>query len=547
MPDIYKFILEDARKFRKIGKWFRDDRDRYLLFRGVNFGSRSKLPPYLPVFPFGFHVLSKTALMEELDAVKDSLAHLKRLGFNVVRLVVQWKGISPHPDTIASEPYLDAVRIIVEKLFALGVYSIIDFHQDIASEKYGGDGFPDWALQHPPSPPPHVRPDRRWTLRYMDLPLPTLPFVLPTLNVMVRRTLRSFWKNRTRNGMNQFPTQDMLIKSIRRTAEAFSKLEGVLGYEPFNEPDPVSFPAKKFEQQYLGGFYREVIDDITAVDTDSFVFLEPRVDWTVGKRPPHIKTYLPSDLQGDKTVFAFHYYDTRTQLLANLCIRDNMAKKGVLWTRVFKSILKAADDRHLIPFMTEYGCDYFGAWQGPCKFGGRDYERQSRAYMDLSLQQIEANLLNSTLWTFDLYASLQHNDNWNDEDSSLLDRNRRIRDPDIVARPYPMRSSAEPFRLSFDSLTGCCVMVFEGKPVKDPTVIYVPDELHYKGGFDVFSTSGRVEWDKRNHLLYWYPDPDQARHQVIICPKSGFAESMLPPESKALISQTKRNSLVQEG
>ena len=35
----------------KSGHWFRDEHLRYALFRGVNFGSRSKLPPYLPIAP----------------------------------------------------------------------------------------------------------------------------------------------------------------------------------------------------------------------------------------------------------------------------------------------------------------------------------------------------------------------------------------------------------------------------------------------------------------------------------------------------------------
>ncbi|MDW3654704.1 MAG: DUF308 domain-containing protein, partial [Nitrososphaeraceae archaeon] len=46
----------------KSGSWFRDEEKRYLLFRGVNFGSRSKLPPYLPIAPLDVHDISKLDL-----------------------------------------------------------------------------------------------------------------------------------------------------------------------------------------------------------------------------------------------------------------------------------------------------------------------------------------------------------------------------------------------------------------------------------------------------------------------------------------------------
>ena len=57
---------EPSAEFRKgiwkSGSWFRDEEKRYVLFRGVNFGSRSKLPPYLPIAPLDIHDISKLDL-----------------------------------------------------------------------------------------------------------------------------------------------------------------------------------------------------------------------------------------------------------------------------------------------------------------------------------------------------------------------------------------------------------------------------------------------------------------------------------------------------
>ena len=69
--------------------------------------------------------------------------------------------------------------------------------------------------------------------------------------------------------------------------------------------------------------------------------------------------------------------------------------------------------------------------------------------MNLQFVQIETFLLNSTYWNYDLYNTREGKDNWNLENFSLLGPNRTPRNLDIVARPYPIRSSAEPNLLFF--------------------------------------------------------------------------------------------------
>jgi hypothetical protein len=145
------------------------------------------------------------------------------------------------------------------------------------------------------------------------------------------------------NDGNVLDTQSMLVKSIRATAAFFKDLPGVLGYEPFNEPDSVGINDYSFEHDYLGPFYKNVISEISEADKAAFVFIEPRVDWTVFKRPCQIKTYLPLNFPGNKTVFSFHYYDSRTALLADAFrIADDMSGKEELWSKIFKKTIQAA-------------------------------------------------------------------------------------------------------------------------------------------------------------------------------------------------------------
>ena len=69
--DIY---LNNARLLFKQDKWFKDDKLRFVLFRGVNFGSRSKFPPYLPIVPLNKNNISEDELDEE---IKKMVVHIE--------------------------------------------------------------------------------------------------------------------------------------------------------------------------------------------------------------------------------------------------------------------------------------------------------------------------------------------------------------------------------------------------------------------------------------------------------------------------------------
>jgi endoglycosylceramidase len=102
-----------------------------------------------------------------------------------------WKAIEPYPNDNLDEllpegkKYLSSMRRIIDLLYEYGLYVIIDFHQDISHEVFGGDGFPDWALaldgKHK-NPKPATMRDKKWQIAYMT-------------NKLQRHTLESFWNN----------------------------------------------------------------------------------------------------------------------------------------------------------------------------------------------------------------------------------------------------------------------------------------------------------------------------------------------------------------
>ncbi len=552
----------------KSGSWFRDDAKRYVLFRGVNFGSRSKLPPYLPIAPLEISDISKLDLKKEIESVKSELDLLKNLGFNIIRLLISWKAIEPRPNPNLDEllpegrQYLSYMKEIIDELHLRNIYVILDFHQDIANEVYGGDGFPDWALviDNEYERPKAANPDKKWQMKYM-------------INKSLKQTFKSFWENKLTNldeGLENYPVRTHLEKTIGQTAKFFKSLNNggghpaILGVEPFNEPHPSTLPKKDFETKYLVDFYNNVNAEMSRVDENYFIFIEPRVDWTVssgdsgmpmsyGASPLAVKdsfnldfikkvmvdkkidsrkitTYLPLDLStisrfGNNGVLSFHYYDAMAVASSFVKIPESMYTYKMQFPMIFAQLTEAAKTRGLIPFLTE-----FGAFQEA---------EQAREYLDLQFRQIEAFLLNSTLWNYDLYNTEEGKDNWNFENYSLLGPNRTSRNIDVVARPYPMRSSAEPALLFFDSDSKYACIILKGDvESNEPTVVYVPYETHYSPKFTVWSTSSALKWDKENQLLYWYPAKDQPYNQLIIGKGTKLDIQLLPEQSKELAGKT---------
>jgi uncharacterized membrane protein HdeD (DUF308 family) len=569
-------LNRNGKSIWKNGSWFNDDQGRYLLFRGVNFGSRTKLAPYLPIAPLETKNLSQLNLKEEIKSVGPELDRLKDMGFNVVRLLISWKAIEPRPNTNLDEllpegkQYLTCVKEIIDELHARNLYVFLDFHQDIAHEVYGGDGFPDWALaidnEHKLPEPSNLK-DKKWMIKYV-------------INKSLKKTLTSFWRNdltniEGENKLQHFPVRTHLEKTIGQTARFFRLLNNgaghpaILGIEPFNEPHPAGLPKEQFEGEFLVDYYRKVDLEIRKFDPDVFIFMEPSVAWTtpsssneqdgnksklgsVTSGPFSVKdsfnlglvrnvmvdgkidskqliTFLPKNLHSVSTfsrngVLSFHYYDMMAIASSFVKMPENMYRYKREWPLIFDQLVNAASERGLIPFLTE--------------FGGFQEAEQIREYFNLVYEQIESHLLNATHWNYDLYHTIEGKDNWNLENFSLLGPNRTPRNLDVVARPYPMRSSAEPVLLFFDIESKYATIVLEGKIVEAPTIIYIPFNLHYTPEFTVWATTSKqIEWDKDNQLLYWYPAKERTLNQIIIGKSRNLDTSILPKQAKDLASE----------
>src|SRR6476646_12280219 len=114
---------------RPSGRWVLDGHGRVLVLDGVNMVY--KRAPYAPdAEGFG----------------RDDARFLARHGLTTVRLGLIWKAVEPQPGEY-DDAYLARVRHTTRVLARAGIWTLLDFHQDLFNERFQGEGEPDWAVQ----------------------------------------------------------------------------------------------------------------------------------------------------------------------------------------------------------------------------------------------------------------------------------------------------------------------------------------------------------------------------------------------------------------
>ena len=201
----------------------------------------------------------------------DDFAQMRALGFNVVRLVLNWSQLEPTAGSY-STTYLNRVAQVVGWARQQGIYVILDMHQDQYSRYIvpakkgttpsgctpsgGSDGAPAWAVQD-------------------DGKAACAMFGIDELNPAESAAFANFWQNSTVAGpQGQAPgtgLEDHYIGGLAALAQKFQDNAAVLGYELMNEPQPGSTgstPAGNGYQassQDLYPFYTRAIEALTGV------------------------------------------------------------------------------------------------------------------------------------------------------------------------------------------------------------------------------------------------------------------------------------------
>jgi endoglycosylceramidase len=259
------------------GRWITDAKGRVVILHGVNMVY--KRPPYSPAAT-GFG--------------EDDAAFLQRNGFNTVRLGVIYAGVEPSPGSY-DDAYLNRIAATESLLARHGIFSQLDFHQDMYNERFQGEGWPDWAVQDD------------GLLNQPQLGFPANYFGMPAL----LRAYDHFWANDP--GPGGIGLQDRYAAAWEHVAARFAKAKHTIGLDLMNEPWPgtpwlsclATAGCPAFDQGAMGPFYRRVIDRIRAVERQKLVWYEPNVLFNFTA-----DTNLPDF--GDRSAgFSFHVYCTQ--------------------------------------------------------------------------------------------------------------------------------------------------------------------------------------------------------------------------------------------
>ena len=474
------------------GPYLYDGSGRVVLLHGVNVVY--KHPP--------FEVYPDPGKAWNFSAADASL--MARLGFNVVRLGMTWRGLEPGTAP-ANDPaictrgaptnphqfnqtvlnhYLDHLRETVDLLGRYHIYALLDMHQDVYNEMFEGEGAPNWAVCT--NGVPSVDPPGRWSLEYAT--------------TAASIAFHHFWANNVVGDL-----QGEYDRVWGDVAKFFRGNPWILGYDPFNEPfsrSLVRLGDEHFDAQlecfYTGTTHlgtpshgalaircpandpaEGVIPTILANDPTHLMFDEP--DNYASRGYP---TFVgPMDLPN--LVFNIHIYcGARSPVTGN---PTNVAACGAQETR---SLSRRAGDR---PDMASAAQP-----KGPAWFVSEFGATSSPALLATFTAQSDAHLVGWSYWSWKFYS-----DPTGSRSEALVMSNGKLRSTaQVLSRTYPEAIAGTPLSISFAPKSGAFHLAYKPKhSITAPTVIFVPTQVHYPDGYCARASGGRVISNSNSELL----------------------------------------------
>jgi len=358
-----------------------DDAGRAVTLRGVNAGGRSKFAPYMPFEdPAG------------LDAYLDRAASW---GIDVLRVPFSWNAAEPAPGAW-DEDYLARYDALLDGAWARGLWTIVDFHQDVYAEPLCGDGFPSWTL---PDPGPPRRDCEDWFMRYDDAD--------------VEAAFDGFWADT--GGV-----RTAFVAMWQRMIDRHRDRPGVIGYEPINEPHDGTASPNEWARTTLTAFYDQMGALIAERDPGAMMFVDTRgIDGVLG-------TTALQRPAGDHVVLAPHSYDP-----------------GAL----FGWDVDPEVTRRLEPW-----ADLGAAWDVPVLIGEMGItadHADGPIHLRRHLDAMDELGLHGTWWEYSQAAEL-----WNFEDLSIVRADgTETALVDELARPYPRALAGEVVAITHEPFT----------------------------------------------------------------------------------------------
>ena len=427
------------------GRWITDARGRVVILHGVNMVY--KVPPYYPKAG-GFGV--------------DDARFLHRHGLDTVRLGVIYKGVEPKPPANGDPRYDDGYLRKLAKTERLlgkhGIFSLVDFHQDLYNERFQGEGWPDWQVEDDGAP----NPQNGFPANYLT-------------NEALNRAYDHFWNNDVVGGVK---LQNEYARAWKHVAARFGRRPHVLGYDLLNEPwpgsvfptcvDPAGCPA--FDATTLTDFTKRTIAAIRKVDSSTLAFYEPLLTFDFGAQTSMGDT-------GDANAgFSFHDYCLDNSApscpTTEAVAFDNADAEAVKTDRALMlTEFGATNDRPRIEHMVDLADQHMVSWMWWAYCGCDDPTTSGPGNVQAIVKDPRKPPSGSNV----LHRKL-----------ALLDR------------PYPQVVAGTPTSFGYDRDSGSFRFAYAARtpagkvlPRRSKTTVYVP-RRHYPDGYRVRAAGAKV-------------------------------------------------------
>lgn len=492
-----------------------DSNGRVVLFHGVNVVY--KRAPYIaypdPGKPWNFDSSDAKAIAS--------------LGFNVVRLGIEWQAIEPgsgppnqpkictpgkpqNPDEFnaaVARRYLDKVAETVNLLSRYGIYTLLDMHQDVYSQLFRGEGAPAWAVC---TDGKRIVPlGGRWSDNYSNA----------TLDIAEG----DFWRNDVVGNL-----QGQYDLSWETVAKYFANDPWILGYDPYNEPFSPSITLEQRGQftTELECFYAGtgaslttgqpptqlscprddpeygVVPTIEGVDPHHLIFVEP--DNFTARGLPSLLGPMPFP----RLVYNFHIYcSERSPVTGNPTNLEACAQSEV------STALNEIIARFNMASNAQPG--------GPAWFMSEFGATTSTELVGLVTGAAATTNIGWTYWSWKYYK-----DPTGSRAEPLVQPSGSY-SPILPALSftYAQAVAGMPDSVAVDPVSGGFEMTYSpGVGQSSSTSIYVAASVHYPNGWCVAVQGGTVASQPGNVLLQIATAPNASRVAVTVtggrCPSS---------------------------
>ena len=452
-----------------------DDQGRLVLLHGavpaslLEFGKDAGSPPSsLPVYPidpaaYEGSCPDTSAASRYPPLCQSDLKQMAALGFNSLRLPLSWSLLEPERDRF-SQVYLARLVQVVDWARALGIYVIIDMHQNAYSPYVGSgngvnlaynSGAPAWATLTDGVPSTVLLKDQR------------------EANPAVFEAFSNFWYNR--NGI-----QGAYIAALAFIAKRFKDDSTVIGYSIFNEPQPGWNLPPGFEDLLLFPFYRRVIDALTGVhdglpcpsgivmpafcgyadlgvhDLRHMFFMEPGLLRQITDFPTHLGLPVSSY---PNLVYDIHAYTHGYTIEALLNPNADPRHAAYPWGGFDQTYTLGAREAKAMEaalFVAEFGDD----------------PKNDSFILANELLQQEKRRVGFAFWTWK-----ENGGTWGVYDPGQKGGCLRAARERLLARVYPRASGDPSASYHYDPDTGSFTLTATGRAGDPPTVVFIPAQV----------------------------------------------------------------------